>query len=155
MSASAAIVELREQPIDPAAAAAALEEQLGPARVQAGAAASFAGTVRCAAGEELESMFLEHYPGMTEKQLRRIALRAAEEHGLLGIGLWHRCGLLRPLEVIVYVHAIAARRQAAFAACGQVVDYLKTDAPFWKKESGSFGERWVRPRTGEERPRGE
>ncbi|MBF2734748.1 MAG: molybdenum cofactor biosynthesis protein MoaE [Betaproteobacteria bacterium AqS2] len=155
MSAAATIVELREQPIDPAAATAELEAKLGAARVEAGAAASFAGTVRAAAGEKLESMFLEHYPGMTEKQLVRIASRAAEEHGLAGIGLWHRHGLLRPLEVIVFVHAIAAHRQAAFAACGQVVDYLKTDAPFWKKETGSFGERWVAPRAGEEQPRGE
>ena len=153
MSAQIAIVELGKEAIVPERAAAALTAKLGESAKYAGAAASFTGTVRTAADEELTGMLLEHYPGMAEKQLRKIALRELDAHSLFGVGLWHRYGMLRPRDVIVYVHAVAPGRQAAFAACSAIVDYLKTDAPFWKKETGSFGERWVAPRAGEDRPR--
>lgn len=109
-----------------------------------GALASFVGLVRGGAGDNaIDAMELEHYPGMTEKSLRGIAQRAGERWSLLGIEIYHRIGLLRPGEQIVYVGVTSRHRHAAFDACAFIMDYLKTEAPFWKKELRGGQGAWV------------
>jgi len=110
---------------------------------QAGAVASFIGLVRDLADDPLQAMELEHYPGMTERALHQIARQAGERWPLGRITIIHRVGLLRPLEQIVFVGVSSVHREAAFAACEFIMDYLKRDAPFWKKERSESGERWV------------
>ena len=111
---------------------------------QAGAIVNFVGLVRDVAyGDTLQQMQIEHYPGMTEKALQAIVDQAAARWPLLGVRLIHRVGCLAATEPIVLVATASLHRQAAFAACAFIMDYLKTDAPFWKKEMGAFGERWV------------
>ena len=110
----------------------------------AGAVASFVGLVRDNNdGTAVADMTLEHYPGMTEKALGEIADKAAERWELLGVRVIHRVGYLKPGEQIVLVVVSSPHRGNAFAACEFIMDYLKTQAPFWKKESTSAGSRWV------------
>ena len=94
-------------------------------------------------GGEVRRMFLEHYPDMTEQALSDIAAAAAARWALLKIRVIHRVGTLSPGEDIVFVGVCAAHRAAAFSACEYVTDYLKSRAPFWKKETLADGERWV------------
>ena len=94
----------------------------------------------------LESMTLEHYPGMTEKALEAIAAKACERWQVLDLAIVHRVGVLRPADQIVLVMVLSAHRGDAFAACEYIMAYLKTEAPFWKKERGSAGESWVQAR---------
>ena len=97
---------------------------------------SFVGYVRdFNDGLDVAGMFLEHYPGMTEKALGKIAIEAEERWPLLKLEVLHRIGALEPGEPIVFVGAASAHRQAAFDACAFVMDYLKTRAPFWKKRT--------------------
>jgi len=110
---------------------------------QAGAVASFIGLVRDLEGDPLAAMCLEHYPGMTEKALQKIADQACARWPLGRITIIHRVGELQPLDRIVFVGVSSAHREAAFAACEFIMDYLKRDAPFWKKERSARGERWV------------
>ena len=91
-------------------------------------------------------MRLEHYPGMTEKALGRIVEEADRRWDLMGIRVIHRVGVLRPKDPIVLVAVASAHRGEAFRACEFVIDYLKTRAPFWKKETTPDGERWVEAR---------
>ena len=91
-------------------------------------------------------MFLEHYPGMTEKVLGKIADEARQRWPLLGLVLIHRIGALQPGEPIVFVGISSSHRQAAFDACAFVMDYLKTRAPFWKKEQVAESSHWVEAR---------
>ena len=105
-----------------------------------GATAFFIGSVR---GGEVLQLSLEHYPGMTERALTDIATAAAARWALLAVRVVHRVGDLAPGEGIVFVAAAAAHRAAAFAACEYVADFLKSRAPFWKKETTAAGERWV------------
>ncbi|MBY0340897.1 MAG: molybdopterin synthase catalytic subunit MoaE [Rhodocyclaceae bacterium] len=110
----------------------------------AGAVASFVGLVRDNNdGTSVADMTLEHYPGMTEKALHEIVAKAAERWELLGARVIHRVGHLLPGEQIVLVVVASAHRGNAFAACEFIMDYLKTQAPFWKKESTEQGSRWV------------
>ena len=95
-------------------------------------------------------MFLEHFPGMTEKALGKIVEQAQQRWPLLGIGVIHRIGRLEPGEPIVFVGVSSAHRQAAFDACNFVMDYLKTRAPFWKKEDTADGPRWVEGRASDQ-----
>lgn len=114
----------------------------GDARI--GAVVSFVGTVRdLNDGARVSGMALEHYPGMTEKSLEAIAARARERWPLYGTLVIHRVGPLAPLDQIVLVACSAAHRGDAFAACEFIMDYLKTEAPFWKKEETPDGARWV------------
>jgi molybdopterin synthase catalytic subunit len=114
----------------------------GDARV--GAVVSFVGTVRdLNDGAKVATMELEHYPGMTEKSLHAIVARASERWPLYGSLVIHRVGPLAPLDQIVLVACTAAHRGDAFAACEFIMDYLKTEAPFWKKEETPEGARWV------------
>lgn len=116
-----------------------------------GAVVSFVGLVRDVnEGAPVSAMELEHYPGMTEKSLQMIADKAAQQWNLLGGVIIHRVGALQPLDQIVLVAAASAHRGEAFAACEFMMDYLKTEAPFWKKESTPEGEKWVDARDSDE-----
>lgn len=109
-----------------------------------GAVVSFVGVVRdLNEGVNVQAMELEHYPGMTEKALQEIAAQATSRWQLKECLVIHRVGLLKPLDQIVLVAVATEHRGEAFAACEFMMDYLKTQAPFWKKENTSEGERWV------------
>jgi molybdopterin synthase catalytic subunit len=116
-----------------------------------GAVVSFVGTVRdMNDGASVAEMELEHYPGMTEQSLERIVDQACARWPLSGALVIHRVGPLQPMEQIVLVACGAAHRGEAFAACEFIIDYLKTDAPFWKKEQTPDGARWVDARVTDE-----
>ena len=109
-----------------------------------GAVATFIGVVRdLNEGAAVGSITLEHYPGMTEKSLTTIAEQAKTRWNLIGILVIHRVGTLAPADQIVLVATASSHRGDAFAACQFVMDYLKTEAPFWKKETTRSGVRWV------------
>jgi len=109
-----------------------------------GAVVSFVGTVRdLNEGASVAEMALEHYPGMTEKALEKIVAAASARWDIFDALVIHRVGPLLPLEQIVLVAVTARHRGAAFAACEFIMDYLKTEAPFWKKEQTPDGTRWV------------
>lgn len=112
-----------------------------------GAAVSFVGLVRdIAGGDSISAMTLEHYPGMTERQLTAIEAEAHRRWPLNRSVIIHRYGRLLPREQIVLVITASAHRQAAFEACSFLMDWLKTQAPFWKLEETPDGARWVEAR---------
>jgi molybdopterin synthase catalytic subunit len=114
----------------------------GDSRV--GALASFVGLVRDRNdGEGVSEMTLEHYPGMTEKALQGIAEQALGRWDIYRVRIIHRVGTLLPTDQIVFVAVTSAHRGEAFAACEFVMDFLKTQAPFWKREVTPQGARWV------------
>lgn len=116
-----------------------------------GAVVAFVGLVRdLNDGDRVAAMTLEHYPGMTEKALQQIVADASQRWQLLGTRVIHRVGPLRPTDQIVLVAVASAHRGDAFAACEFIMDFLKTRAPFWKKESTENGERWVDARESDE-----
>ncbi len=109
-----------------------------------GAIVTFVGTVRdMNEGASVAQMELEHYPGMTEQSISRIVDQAKARWPLYAATVIHRVGPLAPMEQIVLVACSAAHRGEAFAACEFIIDYLKTEAPFWKKEQTPEGARWV------------
>ncbi|MCX7212292.1 MAG: molybdopterin synthase catalytic subunit MoaE [Burkholderiales bacterium] len=113
-------------------------------RAGVGAVVSFVGTVRdINQGTGVSSLTLEHYPGMTDKSLQEIVAQAKSRWQLDEVLVIHRVGPLLPLEQIVLVAVSSAHRGEAFEACEFVMDWLKTRAPFWKKEATPQGERWV------------
>lgn len=117
----------------------------GNARI--GAIASFIGTVRdLNDGVGVATLTLEHYPGMTEKSLEAICDEAGRRWDLIDTLVIHRYGRLEPTDQIVLVVVTSSHRGEAFSACQFIMDYLKTEAPFWKKESTPLGERWVEAR---------
>ena len=116
-------------------------------KLDVGAVASFIGTVRdLNEGAGVASMTLEHYPGMTERALEDICAQARRRWNILDALVVHRYGRLAPGDQIVLVVVTSAHRGEAFAACEFIMDYLKTQAPYWKKESTPQGERWVEAR---------
>lgn len=116
-----------------------------------GAVVSFLGTVRdMNDGSSVKGMTLEHYPGMTEKALQEILDQAKSRWDLYQTLVIHRVGLLLPEDQIVMVAVTSAHRVEAFAACEFIMDYLKTAAPFWKKEDTAEGGRWVDARVTDE-----
>ena len=116
-------------------------------RTDVGALASFTGLVRAAnEGSAVTSMTLEHYPGMTERALEEICREAHARWDLLDTLVIHRVGSLQPGDRIVLVGVSSAHRGEAFAACEFIMDYLKTRAPFWKREETPQGARWVEAR---------
>ncbi|MDQ3215284.1 MAG: molybdopterin synthase catalytic subunit MoaE [Pseudomonadota bacterium] len=118
--------------------------QLRAGNSKIGAVASFVGIVRdINEGATVGSITLEHYPGMTEKSLAAIAEQAKKRWSLYDVLIVHRIGTLAPADQIVLVVTTSSHRGDAFSACQFVMDYLKTDAPFWKKEVTADGERWV------------
>jgi len=110
---------------------------------QIGAIVSFVGTVRDLQSETLKSLTLEHYPEMTEKSLESIIIKARSRWELENITIIHRVGKLLISDQIVLVIVTSKHRQEAFDSCNFIMDYLKTDAPFWKKESSDKKEKWV------------
>lgn len=121
---------------------------------QVGAVASFVGTVRDVnESQAVQAMTLEHYPGMTEKSLDRILDEADQRFDVLAATLIHRVGPLLPTDQIVLVACASAHREQAFLACQFIMDYLKTEAPFWKKEDTSEGSRWVSARDSDDSAR--
>ncbi|MES2956391.1 MAG: molybdopterin synthase catalytic subunit MoaE [Pseudomonadota bacterium] len=109
-----------------------------------GAVCSFIGTVRDRNdGSDVSAMELEHYPGMTEKSIEAMIDEAHKRFDIYGARVIHRVGLLQPLDQIVLVAVTSAHRGESFQACEFLMDYLKTQAPFWKKEQTPDGARWV------------
>jgi len=118
--------------------------QLKAGRTDIGAIVTFLGTMRGQAeGRPITAMTLEHYPGMTERELARIEAEVCARWKLQASLIVHRTGTLRPGDNIVLVATASEHREAAFEAAEFLMDYLKTHAPFWKCESGPDGDRWV------------
>ena len=116
-----------------------------------GAVASFVGVVRdLNDGDSVSTLTLEHYPGMTEKSLEAIVQQAKERWDIYDALIVHRVGTMRPLDQIVLVIVTSAHRGESFEACEFLMDYLKTRAPFWKKEVTAEGERWVDARSSDD-----
>ena len=119
-------------------------ERMARGRTGIGGITSFVGLVRdIAGGEQVDAMTLEHYPGMTERQLAEIEAEACRRWPLEAVLIIHRYGRLEPGERIVLVATASAHREAAFAGCHFLIDWLKTKAPFWKLEETPHGPRWV------------
>ncbi len=116
-------------------------------RAQVGALVSFVGLVRdFSDSAKIDNIYLEHYPGMSEKALEQIIEDASRRWQLLGARVIHRVGELRPGDQIVLVATASSHRADAFAACEFIIDYLKTSAPFWKREQTEQGARWLETR---------
>ncbi len=131
---------------------AAIIQGLGAGNPAVGAIASFIGLVRdLNDGVPVTSMTLEHYPGMTEKALQAIVAEANARWDLIDVALVHRVGELRPTDAIVLVAVASAHRSDAFQACEFIMDFLKTRAPFWKKEQNSQEAKWVESRASDGR----
>ena len=141
------LIRVQENDFDISAEIAALRK--GDPRV--GAVVTFLGTVRdLNDGSQIKEMTLEHYPGMTEKALEEIVAQAKSRWDIYQALVIHRVGLLLPEDQIVLVAVTSAHRGEAFAACEFIMDYLKTAAPFWKKEQTPEGGRWVDARVTDE-----
>jgi molybdopterin synthase catalytic subunit len=141
-------VRVQEADFDPGAEVEAMRT------AAAGALVSFVGVARdLSDGFGVDTITLEHYPGMTERSLQRIVDEAAARWDLLAVRVIHRFGTLAPGDRIVLVATASTHRAAAFDACRFIVDYLKTEAPFWKRESGPVGARWVDAKESDERAR--
>ena len=143
------MIRVQTQDFDIGAEIAALRA----GRTDIGAIVSFTGTVRDAhdgAGGEITALTLEHYPGMTEKELTRIETEAHARWPLQAMLIVHRVGTLAPGDNIVLVVTASAHRDAAFEAARFLMDYLKTSAPFWKRESGPDGETWVKAKSSDD-----
>ena len=139
-------ISVQKKPFD----IAAIQEEMRCANSAIGAVVTFLGQMRdINEGDQVSTMTLEHYPGMTEKALQAIVDEADQRWDLMGIRVIHRVGELMPLDPIVLVAVASAHRGEAFKACEFVIDYLKTRAPFWKKEQTPNGERWVDARHGD------
>jgi molybdopterin synthase catalytic subunit len=124
---------------------------LRAANPKVGAVASFIGTVRDVNdGDAVSALTLEHYPGMTEQALEGIVAEARSRWRIIDATVIHRVGELKPLDQIVLVVIVGEHRGDAFAACEFIMDYLKTRAPFWKKEQTPQGGRWVEARTSDD-----
>ncbi len=122
----------------------ATQDELRAASPAIGALVSFVGLMRdINEGDTIRTMTLEHYPGMTEKALEAIVTEAHARWDLIGSRVIHRVGELKPQDPIVLVAVTSAHRGEAFQACEFIIDYLKSRAPFWKKESTPEGDRWV------------
>jgi molybdopterin synthase catalytic subunit len=126
--------------------------QLRANDARVGAVCSFVGTVRERnEGSDVSSMELEHYPGMTEKSITAMMEEAAKRFDIHGARVIHRIGLLQPQAQIVLVAVTSAHRGMSFQACEFLMDYLKTQAPFWKKEVTPDGSRWVDARVSDDK----
>ena len=140
-------VVIQAQDFDVAAEIAALRAQ----DKRVGAICSFIGTVRDRNdGLSVSTMELEHYPGMTEKSIEHMIDQAFQRFDIYAARVIHRVGLLQPLDQIVFVAVTSAHRGESFQACEFLMDYLKTQAPFWKKEQTPEGARWVDARVSDD-----
>lgn len=140
-------VILQSEPFDPGAELNAFMA----GRENAGAVVSFVGTVRSTASNPVETLTLEHYPVLAQRQIEKFARDAIEKFDLIDIRVIHRFGALKRGEVIVLVLAVSEHRQAAFDGANFVMDWLKTDAPFWKREDGPHGAGWVSAKSDDEK----
>lgn len=141
-------VELRESALSPWQELQDFEQEAQLRAGGFGATASFIGTMRdFNQDDEVASMFLEHYPGMTEKHLQRIAAEAMERWQLQDLLLIHRVGEVLPGDSIVVIAVWSAHRKEAFEACRNLMETLKSEVPFWKKEQLPSGHRWVEKNT--------
>jgi len=144
-------VRVQTEDFDLTGAVAGLRSAQGARAAQIGAIATFIGTVRdINDGAGVAAMTLEHYPGMTERALEDIVAQARARWDIFDALVIHRVGTLRPQDQIVLVATVGAHRGEAFAACEFIMDYLKTQAPFWKKEATPSGERWVEARASDD-----
>jgi molybdopterin synthase catalytic subunit len=140
-------IEIRDAPFRPWEELARFEAAL-PRPAAVGACATFVGSMRDSnEGDAVQAMTLEHYPGMTERHLERLAQQATERWRLEEVLILHRVGKLHPAEPIVLVAVWSAHRKEAFAACREIMEQLKSTAPFWKKETMPTGTRWVEHNT--------
>jgi len=135
------MIRLLQQSFDPGAELSAFCH----GRQEVGAVASFTGLARAEQGRT-ETLELEAYPGFTEAAIGEIAREAETRFGLQAYLILHRVGAIAPGEPIVFVATASAHRREAFEACDFRMDYLKSRAPFWKKETGPDGSRWIEPR---------
>ena len=135
------MIVLSDQPFDPGV----LLSDFSRDRSETGAIATFTGLARAEAGRT-HVLELEAYPGFTETEIGRIAEIARARFGLDDYAIRHRVGRIEPGEAIVFVAAAASHRRAAFEACDFLMDYLKSRAPFWKKQHGPDGAQWIEPR---------
>jgi len=143
------LTDIRVQEADFDAGAEMARLRAGNPRI--GAVASFIGVCRDRNdGAEVALMTLEHYPGMTEKALAAIVAEARGRWEVIDVVVVHRVGPMRPTDQIVLVVVTSAHRGDAFAACEFLMDYLKTRAPFWKKEHTPGGERWIKTRAADD-----
>ena len=133
-------VRLTEAPFDPGALLSAFSR----GRTETGAVATFTGLARAEQGAT-SVLELEAYPGFTETEIGRLADMARQRWDLHDLMILHRVGKIGPGEPIVFVATAAGHRRAAFEACDFLMDYLKSRAPFWKKEHGPDGARWIEP----------
>ena len=140
------LISVQEQDFD----IAAINRELLGERNNVGAIASFIGLVRDLPGDPLQSMTLEHYPGMTEKALAGIVEKAQQRWDIIDCAVVHRVGELKPSDQIVLVSVLSAHRRDAFSACEFIMDFLKTEAPFWKKETGQQNSQWVEAKTSDD-----
>ena len=125
--------------------------QLRAGHPKVGGVVTFVGTVRdLNEGATVSEMELEHYPGMTEQSISNIIDQAKQRWPIMGALVIHRIGPLKPKDQIVLVAVTSAHRGEAFAACEFIIDYLKTEAPFWKKEQTPEGARWVDARVSDD-----
>ena len=137
------MIRVASDPIDPAA----LLAEFSATAAGAGAIASFAGVVRGESdGTAVTGLSLDHYPGFTERAIEGIAADAGARFDLADLMIVHRHGAMAPGETVVFVAAAAAHRRAAFDAVDYAMDRLKTEAPFWKREEGPGGARWIEAR---------
>lgn len=134
------MIRLSEEPFDPGALLTAFAQ----GRSETGAVATFTGIARAEQGATA-ILELEAYPGFTESEIGKIADQARERFALHDLLILHRVGRIAPGEPIVFVATAAGHRRAAFEACDFLMDYLKSKAPFWKKEHGPDGARWIEP----------
>lgn len=134
------MIRLTEEPFDPGA----LLSEFSKGRSETGAVATFTGLARAERGATA-ILELEAYPGFTEAEIGKIAEQARERFALHDLAILHRVGRIAPGDPIVFVATAAGHRRAAFDACGFLMDYLKSRAPFWKKEHGPDGARWIEP----------
>jgi molybdopterin synthase catalytic subunit len=132
-------IEVKDEPFDLGAESAAF----AAAQDEAGAVVTFTGIVRDLPEEPLQAMEIEHYPGMTESALTEFAAQAQERFGLTDVLVIHRHGRLKPGELIMMVATASRHRQAAFDGAAYLMDYLKSRAPFWKREITAKGGQWV------------
>jgi molybdopterin synthase catalytic subunit len=136
-------VRITQDVFDPQAEIAAFTK----GRDDVGALVSFVGTCRSAnAGAAVDELRIDHYPGFSEKEILRLAEDASRRFNCPDLLVVHRVGVIRPGEAIVLVAALSTHRSDAFEVVRMLMDYLKTDAPLWKKESGPGGARWIEPR---------
>lgn len=136
------MIKLSPEPIDPVALGAEFQSGVKGA----GAIATFIGLVRPEVDRAVEALFIDHAPSLTESAIKEAVGEARDRWPLIAVTVVHRIGRIEAGAPIVFVATAAAHRRAAFESCDFLMDYLKTDAPFWKKQIGRGGGEWIEPR---------